>query len=88
MDGLFRVIGGLFETGPGAYSRYNVVALAAGQPALTGLHAGELLEFTVKQLNCQANATFLLSSGRVAGLHLVDQEVVCPVGGPQHTSTF
>ena len=60
----------------------------AGQPALAGLHAGELLEFAVKLLNLPADAAFLLSGGRVAGLDLVGDEAVRPVGGHQYAPTF
>ena len=81
IDGLFRLVGGLFEAGPGAYGQGDVVALAAGQPALAGLHAGKLLEFAVKRLHRPADAAFLLGSGRVAGLDLIGEEVVRPVGG-------
>ena len=82
------MVGGLFEAGPGAYSQGNVVALAAGQPALTGPHAGKLLEFAVKRLNRPAEAAFLLSSGPVAGLHLVGQEVGHRVVDPSTLQRF
>ena len=81
---LFRLVGSLFEASPGAHGQGNMVALAAGQPALANLHAGELLEFAVKRLNLPADAAFLLSGGRVAGLDLVGEEVVRPVGGHQY----
>ena len=77
---LFRLVGSLFEAGPGAHGQGNMVALAAGQPALAGLHAGELLEFAVKLLNLPADAAFLLSGGRVVWLDLVGEEV-SPSGG-------
>ena len=64
---LLGLVGGLFKPGPGPHGEGNVVALAAGQPALAGLHAGELLEFAVKLLNRPADAAFVLGSGRVAG---------------------
>ena len=82
------LVGGLFEAGPGPHGQGNVVALAAGQPALAGLHAGELLAFAVKLLNRPADAAFLFSSGRVTGLHLVSHEVVRPVGGHQYAEEF
>ena len=78
---LLGQVSDLFESGPGTHGQGNVVALAAGQPALAGLHAGELLEFAVKLLNLPADAAFLFGSGRVAGLDLVGKEVVRPVGG-------
>ena len=85
---LLGLSGGLFEAGPGPHGQGDVVALAAGQPALAGLHAGELLEFAVKLLNRPADAAFVLGSGRLAGLHLVGHEVVRPVGGHQYTEEF
>ncbi len=88
IDGLLGLIGGLFEAGPGPHGQGDVVALAAGQPALAGLHAGELLEFAVKLLNRPADAAFVLGSGRVAGLDLVGQEVVRLVGGHQYAEEF
>ncbi len=77
------LIGRLFEAGPGPHGQGNVIALAAGQPTLAGLHAGELLEFAVKLLNRLADTAFVFGSGRGAGLHLIGQEVVRPVGGHQ-----
>ena len=88
IDRLLGLVGGLFEAGPGPYGQGNVVALAAGQPALAGLHAGELLEFAVKRLNRPANAAFVLGSGRARGLDLVGHEVVRPVGGHQYAEKF
>ena len=88
INGLFGLVRGLFEAGPGAHGPGNVVALAAGQPALAGLHAGELLEFAVKLLNLPADAAFFLGSGRVAGLDLVGEEVVRPVSGHPYAPTF
>ena len=82
------LVGSLFEAGPGPHGQGDVVALAAGQPALAGLHAGELLEFAVKLLNRPADAAFLFGSGRLAGLHLVGHEVVRPVGGHQYAEEF
>ena len=67
---IYRFLGlvrGLFEAGPGPHGQGDVVALAAGQPALAGLHAGELLEFAVKLLNRPADAAFLFGSGMVRG---------------------
>ena len=61
----------MFKSGPGPHGQGNVVALAAGQLALAGLHAGELLAFAVKLLNGPANAAFLFGSGRLAGPSLV-----------------
>jgi hypothetical protein len=40
----------------------NVIALAAAQPTLAGLHAGELFAFAMKRLNRPAYAVFLLGS--------------------------
>ena len=40
----------------------NVIALAAAQPTLIDLHAGELFAFAMKQLNRPAHAVFLLGS--------------------------
>ena len=40
----------------------NVIALAAAQPTLIGLHAGELFTFAMKLLNRPAHAVFLLGS--------------------------
>ena len=88
INGLGSLIRGWFEAGPGTHGQGNVVALAAGQSALAGLHAGELLEFAVKRLNHPADAAFLLSGGRVAGLDLVGHEVVRPVDGHQYAPTF
>jgi hypothetical protein len=65
-----------------------VVALAAGQPALAGLHTGELLAFAVKLLNRPADAAFGFGSGRVQGLYLVGQEVIRPVGGHQYAEAY
>ena len=57
--GLFGLVGGLFETSPGAHGQGNVVALAADQPALAGRPAGGLPEFAVKLLNRPADAAFV-----------------------------
>ena len=65
-----------------------MVALAAGQLALAGLHAGELLEFAVKLLNRPADAVFLSGSGRLVGRYLVGYEVVRPVGRHQYAEAF
>ena len=73
---LLGLISGLFKAGPGPHGQGDVVALAAGQPALAGLHAGELLAFVVKLLNRPAAAAFRFGSSRVAGLGLVGHEVV------------
>ena len=40
----------------------SVIALAAAQPTLIGLHAGELFAFAMKRLNRPAHAVFLLGS--------------------------
>ena len=40
----------------------TVIALAAAQPTLTGLHAGELFVFAMKRLNGPTHAVFLLGS--------------------------
>ena len=56
---LLGLIGGLFKPGPSLHGKGDVVALAAGQPALAGLHAGELLECSIVQrtlLSCSAAA--------------------------------
>ena len=48
IDELVGVVSGLFGPGPSAHGQGDVVARAAGQPALAGLHAGQLFEFEVK----------------------------------------
>ena len=85
---LLGLIGGLFKPGPGPHGQGDVVALAAGQPALAGLHAGELLAFAVKRLNRPADAAFLFGSGRVAGRGLVGHEIIRPVGGHPYAEAF
>ena len=81
-------VGGLLEAGPGAYGQGDVVALAAGPPALAGLHAGELLQLALQLLNRPADAAFVFGSGRVAGLRLVGHEAVRPVGGHQYAENL
>ena len=39
-----------------------MIVLAAAQPTLAGLHAGELFAFAMKLLNRSAHAVFLLGS--------------------------
>ena len=70
--GLFSLVGGLFETSPGAYGQGNVVALAADQPALAGRLVGGLPEFAVKLLNRPADAAFVAAAaGSQASTSLV-----------------
>ena len=61
---LLGPVGGLFEESPGPHGQGDMVALAAGQPVLVGLHAGELLEFAVKRLNRPADSAFVLGTAR------------------------
>ena len=88
MNRLLGLVDGLFEAGLGPHGQGEVVALATGQPAPAGLHAGELLAFAVKRLNRPADATFLFGSGRVAGRGLVGHEIIRPVGGHPYAEAF
>ena len=46
------------------------------------------LEFALKRLNYSVEVAFLLGGGRVAGLDLVGNEVVRPVGGHHYIPKF
>lgn len=61
----------MFEASLGAHGQGNVVVLAAGQPALAGWHASELLEFAAKLPNRPADTVFLLGSGSGQSLGLL-----------------
>ena len=58
------LVRGLFEEGPDPHGQGDMVALAAGQSALAGRYAGELLEFAVKRLNRPADVAFVLGTAR------------------------
>ena len=57
IDRLLSVVGGLFETGPGAYGQSDVVALAAGQSALLHLQSPQRPGVAVYRGFFQAQAT-------------------------------